>query len=56
MTEEQRKSIVEASFHSSEMEGLPVTDEVKKLSEEYIAGKATSAELIQRAKARYAID
>ncbi|MDR0950852.1 MAG: hypothetical protein LBM13_04410 [Candidatus Ancillula sp.] len=55
MTEQDRKSILESAFHSSEMEGLRVTDELRKESDDYIAGKVTSTELIAKAKARYGI-
>ena len=52
----ERERAVAAATHSLEMEGLSLPVESQADAEDYVAGRAESAELIARARARYGLD
>ncbi|MBV1780836.1 hypothetical protein KRR55_17110 [Paeniglutamicibacter sp. ABSL32-1] len=53
---DQRSAWVEAATHSMSLEGLEVSDEFRADSEDYVAGKVTSEELVRKARARFGLD
>ncbi|MFJ6419034.1 hypothetical protein [Paeniglutamicibacter sp. NPDC091659] len=55
MTEQRRNWVIEAA-HSMSLEGLEVSDDYRAESEEYVAGKVTSDELVRKARARFGLD
>jgi len=55
MTKRKRVEISKRAIHSNEMEGVPVTEEVREFADNYEAGIATAPELIEIAKSRYGI-
>jgi hypothetical protein len=55
MTKHKRIEISKKAMHSNEMEGVPVTEEVRKFADNYEAGVATAPKLIEIAKSRYGI-
>jgi len=55
MTKHKRVEISKRAIHSNEMEGVPVTEEVREFADNYEAGVATAPELVEIAKSRYGI-
>jgi hypothetical protein len=55
MAKHKRIEISKIAMHSNEMEGVPVTEEVRKFADNYEAGVATAPKLIEIAKSRYGI-
>jgi hypothetical protein len=52
---ETRASHVEAAVHSTEIEGLTVSDETLADADRYVAGQIDSTELVDRVRARYGL-
>lgn len=55
-TAAERERYVAEAIHSSEMEGLSVSEAFREDSQEYIAGRIDSDELVARARARHGLD
>lgn len=55
-TEAERARRVAEVIHSGEMEGFTVSAAGRADTEEYIAGRIDSDELVARARARYGLD
>ena len=55
MTKHKRVEISKRAIHSNEMEGVPVTEEVREFADNYEAGVATASELVEIAKNIYGI-
>jgi len=55
MTKHKRIENSKRAIHSNEMEGVPITKEVREFADNYEAGIATAPELIEIAKNRYGI-
>jgi len=55
MTKYKRIENSKRAMHSNEMEGVPITEEVRKFADNCEAGIATAPELIEFAKNRYGI-
>lgn len=53
---EQRSKWVNEAAHSMSLEGLEVSDDYRAESQEYVAGKVTSEELVRKARARFGLD
>ncbi|EBW2268502.1 antitoxin VbhA family protein [Salmonella enterica] len=49
----QRRKNVEMAIHEARLEGLEVSPDALEDFEDYIAGKATSEEIVARSIARY---
>lgn len=49
----QRKKIVQQAVANQKLEDLTVSKETIKLADNYIAGKASAAEVAKKIKARY---
>lgn len=52
----ERERVVVEAIHSAEMEGLTVSEAAVSDSAAYVAGEIDSADLVARARARYALD
>ncbi len=52
----ERERAVAQATHSAEMEGLTPSDAFRQDTADYIVGKADSAELVARTRARYGLD
>ena len=50
-----RQRLLDEAFHSSEMEGAVVSDELRADGARYVAGLIDPEEMLDRAKARYGI-
>jgi len=50
-----RQRRVDAAIHSGEMEGVHVTSATRADAGDYVADRITSAELVERARARYGL-
>ena len=55
-TAAERERYVAEAIHCNEMEGLSVSEVGRKDSQEYIAGRIDSDELVARARARHGLD
>ncbi|WP_315915603.1 hypothetical protein [Arthrobacter sp. lap29] len=53
---EQRANWVNEAAHSMSLEGLEVSADYRADSQEYVAGKVTSDELVRKARARFGLD
>ncbi len=51
----EREQRVAESFHSGEMEGLRASAHARKDGRDYIAGRITSDDLVERARKRYGL-
>lgn len=51
----KRKRRVDDAIHSGEMEGVHVAPATRADAGEYVAGRITSDELVERARARYGL-
>lgn len=54
-TRESREREVVEAIHSGEMEGVFISEAARKDSDDYIAGRIDSEELIARAESRYGL-
>ena len=55
VTKTERARRVSEAIHSSEMEGLTVTDPTRADADEYIAGRIDCDELVTRVRTRYGL-
>jgi hypothetical protein len=53
--EVERRRLVDEAIHSGEMEGVSVDVDTRADTEDYIAGRIDSDELVERARARYGL-
>ena len=56
ITAAERERRVAEAIHSGEMEGLSVSPAGRQDAQEYIAGRISSDELVNRARSRYGLD
>ncbi|MFV0320641.1 MAG: hypothetical protein ACK5IN_09855 [Microbacterium sp.] len=54
-TAAERELRVAEAIHSGEMEGLQVDPATRADAQEYVAGRISSDELVERARARYGL-
>ncbi|MDR1264196.1 MAG: antitoxin VbhA family protein [Propionibacteriaceae bacterium] len=52
---EQRQRRLDEAFHSGELEGAVISDELRADGARYVAGLIDPKEMLARAKARYGI-
>lgn len=55
ITTADRQRRVSDAIHSGEMEGMHVTSATRADAGDYVAERITSAELVERARARYGL-
>jgi hypothetical protein len=51
----ERQRLLDEAFHSSEMEGAVITEELRNDGARYVAGQIDPEEMLTLAKARYGI-
>ena len=56
ITAAERERRVAEAIHSGEMEGLSVSPAGRQDAQEYIAGRISSDELVNRARSSYGLD
>lgn len=56
ITSAERQRRVDSAIHSGEMEGMRVAPATRADAGDYVAGRITSDELVERARSRYGLN